>query len=41
LVRINADGSQDSYQKYPDKPIRMVCPAVKFVSVFKGETPVS
>jgi len=41
LVRINADGGQESFANTPDKPIRMVCPAVKFVSVFRGETPVS
>lgn len=41
LVRINPDGSQDSFKDTPDKPIKMVCPAVKFVSAFRGETPVS
>jgi hypothetical protein len=41
LVKVNADGSQESYKDRMDKPIKMVCPAVKFVSVFKGETPVS
>lgn len=41
LVRINADGSQESFANSADKPIKMVCPAVKFVSVFRGETPVS
>ena len=41
LVKVNADGSQISYKDKPDTPITMVCPAVKFVSVFKGETPVS
>lgn len=41
LVKINPDGTQESYADSPDKPIKMVCPAVKFVSVFRGETPVS
>jgi hypothetical protein len=41
LVRINPDGSQDSFKDTPDNPIKMVCPAVKFVSAFRGETPVS
>lgn len=41
LVLINADGSQKSFANTPDQPIRMVCPMVKFVSVFRGETPVS
>ncbi len=41
LVRVNADGSQQSYADAPNLPITMVCPAVKFVSVFRGETPVS
>jgi len=41
LVRINEDGSETSYKDIPNKPIKMVCPAVKFVSIFRGETPVS
>lgn len=41
LVQINEDGSQTSYQDTPTTPIRMKCPQMKFVSVFKGETPVS
>lgn len=41
LVKVNPDGSQESYKDTPDKAIKMVCPAVKFVSAFKGETPVS
>ena len=41
LIRINADGSQDSFKDTPDTPIKMVCPAVKFVSAYRGETPVS
>ena len=41
LVQINPDGSQTSYKDTPTTPIRMKCPAMKFVSVFRGETPVS
>jgi hypothetical protein len=41
LVRIDADGTQKSFADSPDTPIKMVCPAVSFVSIFKGETPVS
>lgn len=41
LVRVNSDGSQVSYKDSPNTPIKMECPAVKFISVFKGETPVS
>lgn len=41
LVKVNPDGSQESYKDTPDTPIKMVCPAVKFVSAFRGETPVS
>ncbi|UAY51294.1 multiubiquitin domain-containing protein [Ferruginibacter albus] len=41
LVRVNKDGSQISYKDTPNKPIRMECPAVHYISVFKGETPVS
>lgn len=41
LVRINSDGSQTSFANSADKVIKMVCPAVKFISVFRGETPVS
>ena len=41
LVRINADGSQDSFKDSPDTAIKMVCPAVKFVSAFRGEMTVS
>ena len=41
LVRINADGSQTPFKDNPDTPLKMVCPAVKFVSAFRGETNVS
>jgi hypothetical protein len=41
LVKVNADGSQESFKDTPDVPIKMLCPAVKFVSAFRGETPVS
>lgn len=41
LVRVNKDSSQVSYKDTPDKPIKMECPAVHYISVFKGETPVS
>jgi hypothetical protein len=41
LVKINPDGTQQSFKETPDEPIKMVCPAVKFVSVFRGSTPVS
>jgi hypothetical protein len=41
LVHIKPDGSQISYKDRPDTPIQMECPAMKFVSAFRGETPVS
>jgi len=41
LIRIDREGNQESFIDRPDQPIRMVCPAIKFVSVFRGETPVS
>lgn len=42
LVRINpADGSQTSLKDSPNTPLKMVCPAVKFISAFRGETNVS
>lgn len=41
LVRINADGSQTKFKDSPDTPLKMVCPAVKFVSAFRGEVTVS
>lgn len=41
LVRINPDGSQTSLKDSSDTPLKMVCPAVKFISAFRGETNVS
>lgn len=41
LVQINPDGSQISHKDDPATPIKMRCPAMRFVSVFRGETPVS
>lgn len=41
LVRINPDGSQTSLKDSPSTPFKMVCPAVKFISAFRGETNVS
>lgn len=41
LVKINHDGSQSSLKDQPDVPLKMVCPAVKFISAFRGETGVS
>ena len=41
LVQVFADGSQKSYKDIPDQRIEMKCPGEKFISVFRGETPVS
>ena len=41
LVKLNSDGSQESFKNRPNIPIKMACPALKFISVFNGETPVS
>lgn len=41
IVLINPDGSQVSYKDKPEEMIPMKCPGLKFVSLFKGETPVS
>lgn len=41
LVQVFPDGTQKSYKDTPDQPIEMQCPGHKFVSVFRGETPVS
>lgn len=41
LVQVNADGSQISYKDKPTDPIKMKCPGLKFISVFRGEVPVS
>lgn len=41
LVLVNADGTQVSYKDNPTAQIQMKCPGLKFISVFRGETPVS
>lgn len=41
LVQVMADNSQVSYQETPDAPIEMKCTGQKFVSIFRGATPVS
>lgn len=41
LVQIKADGTQISYKDNPDTLIKMQCPAMRFVSAFRGGTPVS
>jgi hypothetical protein len=41
LVRINSDGSQTSLKDSANVLLKMVCPAVKFISAFRGETTVS
>lgn len=42
LVKVDkAGGQQVSYRDAPDAPIKMECPAVLYISVFRGETPVS
>ena len=41
LVQIMSDNSQVSYQETPDTPIEMKCTDQKFVSIFRGPTPVS
>lgn len=41
LVLIHPDGSQESFKDKPNEPIKMKCPAMKFISVFRGPTPVS
>ncbi|MBY0482417.1 MAG: multiubiquitin domain-containing protein [Chitinophagaceae bacterium] len=41
LVQLDPDGTQHSYKGHGNDPIRMKCPALHFVSVFNGETPVS
>jgi hypothetical protein len=41
LVQLNPDGTQTSYESTPNKPIKMKCPSMKFVSVYRGEVPVS
>lgn len=41
LVKINPDGSQTSLKDTSNTALKMVCPAVKFISAFRGETTVS
>ena len=41
LVKVNHDGSQTSLKDVAEVPQKMVCPAVKFISAFRGETGVS
>ncbi|CAD5269286.1 MULTISPECIES: multiubiquitin domain-containing protein [unclassified Imperialibacter] len=41
LIEIDSAGQEISHKDTPDEPIQMKCPGSKFVSVFKGETPVS
>jgi len=41
LVRINPDGSQTSLKNSSNTALKMVCPAIKFISAFRGETNVS
>jgi len=41
LVQKNPDGTEISYKGKPNEPIKMLCPAMKFVSIYNGETPVS
>lgn len=41
LVEILHDNTQKSYKDHPDARIELKCPGNKFISVFKGETPVS
>ena len=41
LVQVDDEGNQTSFKDTPDVPIEMQCPAMKFISVFRGETPVS
>jgi hypothetical protein len=41
IVQINPDNTQVSFKDKPTEPIQMKCPGLKFVSVFRGETPVS
>lgn len=41
LVQKNPDGTEISYKGKPNEPITMRCPAMSFISIFNGETPVS
>ncbi len=41
LVEIDKDGQEINHKDTPDAQIKMKCPGSKFVSIFRGETPVS
>ena len=41
LVEILPNNKQKSYKDHPNEPIELKCPGLKFISVFKGATPVS
>ncbi len=41
LIEIDNSGSEISHKDNPEAPIEMKCPGSKFVSVFRGEMPVS
>ena len=41
LVEFDHGGNEISHKEKPDAPIKLKCPGSKFVSVFRGETPVS
>lgn len=41
LVQKNPDGSEISYKGKPNEPIKMLCPEMKFVSIYNGEMTVS
>ena len=41
MVRIDHDGQQNSFKGKMDQPIKMLCPTVKYISVYDGPTPVS
>jgi len=41
LIEIDSSGQEVTHKDNPDEPIKMKCPGSKFVSVFRGETPVS
>ncbi|MFH6983105.1 multiubiquitin domain-containing protein [Marinoscillum luteum] len=41
LIEIDNSGREIPHKENPDTPIEMKCPGSKFVSVFRGEMPVS
>jgi len=41
LIEYDHAGNETSHKESPDAPIKLKCPGSKFVSVFRGETPVS